>query len=63
MLFAVIFNFSRLFYQNKSIFTFFHFDLKQTRKNTNPGKNFFGLINTHHNDINRYKQFLPENFM
>ena len=33
----------------------FHFDLKQTRKNKNPGKNFYVLNNTHYNDINRYK--------
>ena len=30
------------------------FDLKQTRKNKNPGKNFFALNDTHYNDINRY---------
>jgi len=34
----------------------FRFDLKQTRKNKNPGKNFYVLNNTHYNDINRYKK-------
>ena len=38
-----------------SVWKYFHFDLRQTRKNKNPDKNFFALKNfIHYNDINRY---------
>ena len=40
----------------REVWKYFHFNLKQTRKSKNPGKNFFALNNTHYNDINRYSR-------
>jgi len=44
------------------VWKYFHFYLKQTGNNKNPGKNFFALNNTHFNNIYMFNSILLKLF-